>query len=65
MRSNFPATEMARREGNFLATDWSNPVRVVEVSIVSFFFFWMKRFVSAIKSVGGEWRMENGEWRMR
>lgn len=36
MRSNFPATEMARREGNFSATDWSNPVRVVAVSIAVF-----------------------------
>lgn len=37
MRSNLPEREMARREGNVLATDWSKPVRVVAVSIVSFF----------------------------
>lgn len=33
MRSNFPATEMARREGNLAATSRSKPVRVIGVSI--------------------------------
>lgn len=33
MRSSFPETEMASREGNFPAMEWSNPVRVVGVSM--------------------------------
>lgn len=39
VRSNFPATEMARREGNLAATWRSKVVSVIGVSMVSFIFF--------------------------